>query len=203
MHAHSLTPHEAPQMAKNNLRIVAVNSQNVSDRLILCWGHLDGWATLEVVKRCRRWLEETNTVFTPTTFIAYRGEGPAGMIEFVPQRLLRTVRLCPCRVDEKTGEVESRYVLEQDFDNYLFISCLFVSKNHQGKGVGRTLLNHFLKSDVIGDFEGALVYVTERDESWNRHIHWPAGPKEFYLKAGFVVSRTLKNPAGYILSYRK
>lgn len=197
------TLHGVMQMTKSDLEVVALDSEIISDRLSLCWGHLDDWRNLEIVKRCRKWLEEVNAVFAPTTFIAYTGEAPVGIIEFVPQRLLKTVRLCPCRVDEKNREVESRYALGEGFENYLFISCLFVNKNHQGKGVGRALLNHFLKSDVFGDFDGASVYAKERDEDWDKHIHWPAGPKEFYLKAGFTISRVLENPSGYLLSCRK
>lgn len=195
--------HGVMQMTKSDLEVVAIDSEIISDRLSLCWGHLDDWRNLEIVKRCRKWLEEANAVFAPTTFIAYTCEAPVGIIEFVPQRLLKTVGLCPCRVDEKNREVASRYALGEDFENYLFISCLFVSKNHQGKGVGRALLNHFLKSDVFRDSDGASVYAKERDEGWDRHIHWPAGPKEFYLKAGFTILRVLENPAGYLLSCRK
>jgi len=123
------------------------------------------------------------------------------MIEFLPQRLLGRLGLCPCRVDTEHGETEDRYVLGKDFGDYLLISCLFVNKDNQGKGVGRTLLSHFLSSKVFEDSDGASVYVTERDESWDSYIHWPAGPKEFYLKVGFTIEKTLDNPAGYLLYY--
>lgn len=190
-------------MVENHLEIGTMNSGNISDRLKLCWGHLNNWKNLEVVKKSRDWLVETNAVFAPTTFIAYKRGVPIGMIEIVPLRLLKSVRLCPCRVDERKGEVEERYILREDSDNCLFISCLLVNKDQQGKGVGRALLNHFLNSEVLEDYDGALVYVTKRDERWDKHIHWPAGPKEFYLKAGFTTLKTLENPAGCLLSYRR
>jgi ribosomal protein S18 acetylase RimI-like enzyme len=79
---------------------------------------------------------------------------------------------------------------------------LWVHKDYQGKGVGRTLLRHFLRSEVFKHSGGALVYVTRRDSRWEEHIHWPAGPKEFYLKAGFTVEKTLDRPVGYLLGYK-
>ena len=91
---------------------------------------------------------------------------------------------------------------EKGFENYLFISCLWVGKDHQGKGVGKALLSHFLNSQAFKESEGALVYVARRDEGWEKYIYWPAGPAEFYLKAGFAIEKTLINPTGHILSYR-
>ena len=190
-------------MNEDQLKVVAIDPERISDRLELCWGHLDDWRNLGIVKRCRRWLEGTNAVFTPTTFVAYKGEEAVGMIEFVPNRLLKTVRLCPCRINEESGEVEDRYILGPHFENHLFISCLLVSKDSRGQGFGKALLNHLLSSEVFQDSDGALVYVTKRDEEWASHIHWPAGPKEFYLKAGFAVLKSMKNPKGYILIYAK
>lgn len=190
-------------MNENQLKVAAIDREKISDRLGLCWAHLDDWENLGIVKRCRRWLEESNAVFTPTTFVAYKGGDAVGMIEFMPHRLLKSVRLCPCRVNEQSGEVEDRYVLGPDFENYLFISCLFVSKDSRGQGVGKTLLNHLLSSEVFQDSDGAFVYVTKRDEEWAGHIHWPTGPKEFYLKAGFAVLKSMENPKGCILIYRE
>jgi len=189
-------------MLKKNLRMIAMDSCNIFDRLRLCWSHLDNWESLEIVKKCKTWLEEENAMFSPTTFIVYEDGLPLGMIEFVPLKLLRKVKLCPCRADVENNEVEERYILGKEFDNYLFISCFLVSKDHQGKGVGKALLKHFLNSEVFEKSEGALVYVTERDEIWSGHIHWPAGSKEFYIKAGFSISKTLRNPKGYILSIK-
>jgi len=190
-------------MQRKNLKIVALDSKNISDRLKLCWSHLDHWESLEIVKDCEKWLEEANALFSPTTFIVYDDRLPRGMIEFVPIRLLGRVKLCPCRTDVKNNEVEERYILGKQFDNYLFISCFLINKDHQGKGVGKTLLNHFLNSEIFKKSEGALVYVTERDETWSGHIHWPAGPKEFYIKAGFSISKAMRNPKGYILSIKR
>jgi GNAT superfamily N-acetyltransferase len=172
------------------------------DRLRLCWGHLDDWRNLEIVHESKKWLEKTNTIFTPTTFIAYKNGLSVGMMEFIPHRLLNRLGLCPCRVDEKNNETAERYVLSEEFQNYLFISCFLVGKEHQHKGVGKALLNRFLNSGMFENSDGALVYVTPGDENWAPHIHWPAGPKEFYLKAGFLIERTLNDPKGYLLSYR-
>jgi len=186
-----------------NIKVVAINPDNILDRLKLCWGHQHDWVHQEIVQKSKKWLEKTNTFFTPTTFIAYESEMPIGMIEFVPQKLLKKLGLCPCRVDAKNKETEGRYILGKEYDNFLFISCLFVNKNHQGKGVGKTLLNHFLNSKVFEDSDGALVYVAKRSESWDKFIYWPAGPKEFYLKAGFVAEKRLDDPIGYLLCYKK
>jgi GNAT superfamily N-acetyltransferase len=185
-----------------NVEIVAINRNNILDRIKLCWGHLDNWKNLEVVQKSEYWIQKLNTVFAPTTFIAYINKVPVGMIEFVPQKLLKQFGLCPCRVDRDHGEVEDRYLLEKKPENYLFISCLLVNKNNQGKGVGKALLNHLLNSKIFKNFDGARVYVTERVEDWDSHIHWPTGPKEFYLKRGFVVEKVMDNPAGYMLFYK-
>lgn len=194
---------ECHEMLKGNLKMIAMDSSNTFDRLKLCWSHLDNWENLEIVAKCKKWLEETNTRFSPTTFIVYKDGLSLGMIEFVPLKLLKRVKLCPCRADVENNEVEERYILGKEFDNYLFVSCFLVNKDHQGKGVGKTLLNYFLNSEVFEKFEGALVYVTERDETWSGHIHWPAEPKEFYIRAGFSISKAMGNSKGYILVYKR
>ncbi|MCZ2856484.1 MAG: GNAT family N-acetyltransferase [Candidatus Bathyarchaeota archaeon] len=190
-------------MEQNNIEVMAINPGNIFDRLRLCWGHLDDWKNLKIVQKSKEWLDETAALFKPTTFTAYEDGVPVGMIEFLPQKSLRKLGLCPCRVDPESKETPERYSLGEEFENYLFISCLLVSKENQRKGIGRTLLTHLLESEVIKDFNGVLVYVTKRDETWDKHIHWPAGPKEFYLKMGFVVEKTLDDPAGYLLCYGK
>jgi len=184
-----------------NVEVLAINANSLSDRLRLCWGHLEDWKRLEIVKESEKWLEETSRQFAPTTLIAYTSGAPVGMIEFIPYRLMRTAGLCPCRTNPER-KMKSRYILRSEFNDYLFISCLWVHKDHQGKGVGKTLLHHFLASEVFKNSSGALVYVTQRDPRWEEHIHWPAGPKGFYLKAGFTVEKTLVKPAGYLLSRR-
>jgi len=187
---------------KHEIEVRAISSGNILDRIKLCWGHLDNWKNLEIVRKSKAWLEKTNTLFTPTTFIAYVTKAPVGMIEFISQKLMKTVGLCPCRVNPEKNEIESRYILGREFENCLFISCLWVSKDYQGKGVGRVLLNYFLNSEVFKSSKGALVYVTEREDKWDKHIHWPAGPKEFYLKTGFMIKKTLDKPVGYLLFYK-
>jgi len=183
-----------------SVNFLPISAANIVDRLRLCWGHLNGWTDLGIVHASKRWLESANTHFSPTTFIAYKSETAVGMIESVPQKLLK-LGLCPCRIDAKSGEIESRYLLGDEYENHLFISCLSVDKESQGKGVGKALLRHFLRSKAFAEAGGATVYVRERDESWDKFIHWPAGPKEFYLKAGFIIKKTLANPTGYLLCY--
>ena len=185
-----------------DVRVVAISSNNIWDRVKLCCGHLKDWRRLEIVQKSKEWLEKTNALFTPTTFIAYIRGTPVGMIEFIPQKLMKRVGLCPCRANPEKNEVENRYILGEEFENCLFISCLWVNGHHQGKGVGKTLLTHFLNREAFQNSDGVLVYVTKRDEGWGKYIHWPAGPKEFYLKFGFTIKKTLDNPVGYLLYYR-
>ena len=173
------------------------------DRLWLCWGHLNSWNNVPVVRRSKDWLQHANSLFAPTTFIAYINKTPAGMIGLISHRLLKELGLCPCRIDKENQETEDRYTLGKEFDDCIFISCLSVSKNQQGKGVGKTLLKHLLESQALRGYRGALVYARERDQSWEEYIHWPAGPKEFYVKAGFSIAKTLENPVGCILHYSR
>ena len=180
-----------------------MDSSNIGDRLKLCWGHLSDWEKLTVVNRSRRWLEETNRVFSPTTFIAYVSDAAVCMIEFLPLGLAASVNLCPCRMDAENHEVVERYVMGPEYSDHLFICCLMVRGKNQGKGVGTMLLNHFLASRVFAEHGGVLVYVMERDPSWESFIHWPAGPREFYEKRGFRQVKTLENPRGYLLSIPK
>jgi hypothetical protein len=42
---------EIKQMIENKLEIKAMNRDNIFDRLKLCWGHLDNWRNLEIVKK--------------------------------------------------------------------------------------------------------------------------------------------------------
>lgn len=190
-------------MTDSAIQVAGLRSSNISDRLWLCWGHLSDWRNIPVVQRSNKWLQQANSLFAPTTFIAYVGKTPAGMIEFMPNRLLKELGLCPCRVDKENQETEDRYILGKEFDDCIFISCLSVSKNQQGNGVGKTLLRHLLESKAFRGYRGALVYAREKDPSWEKFIHWPAGPKEFYVKAGFSIAKALENPAGHILYYMR
>ena len=121
-----------------NLKVVPMTPGNILDRLGICWGHLKDWKTLEIVQKSQEWLEKANASFTPTTFIAHMDKMPVGLIEFTPLRLMKTLGLIPCRRDLEKGEVESRYIPEEDYGNCLFISCLWVRKDCRGKGVGRS-----------------------------------------------------------------
>lgn len=193
---------EKRSVMERKAKVVPMTANNIADRLKLCWGHLDDWEKMEITQKSRRWLEKTNSLFSPTTFIAYLDEVPIGFIEFLPQKLMRKLKLCPCRVDIKNRETEDRYILDKENEDFLFISCLFVAKNHQGKGVGKLLLNYLINSNVFSRFDSVSAYARERDESWDKHIHWPAGSKEFYLKAGFQIEKTLEAPKSCLLSYR-
>jgi ribosomal protein S18 acetylase RimI-like enzyme len=186
-----------------DFKIVPIDAKNILDRIRLCWGHIDNWKDSKIVQESKEWLEKSNSVFKPTTFISYVDNTVVGIIEFLPQRLMKQLGLCPCRANPEQGKIEKRYSLGKDFDNYLFISCLYVSKEHQGKGVGKALLNHLLSSKVFRDSDGVTVYVAERDKSWESYISWPTGSKEFYLKSGFAVEKNLESPKGYVLSYSK
>lgn len=152
-------------------------------------GHLADWRNLEIVQKSKEWLEKANALFTPTTFIAYKSGVPVGMIEFVPLKLLNKLGLCPCRVDVTNKGTAERYILGGKFENYLFISCFFVSKDHQHKGVGKALLTHFLNSEVLKNFDGAVVYVTRRDQTWGRHFTGPQNPRSFILKRDLSLKR--------------
>lgn len=184
-----------------NVEVAAINSSNIPDRIKLCWGHLDDWKNQKIVHKSKIWLENANALSAPTTYIAYDNKTPVGFIEFTPQKLMRKLKLCPCRVDAEHNETEDRYLMGKAFENYLFISCLFVKKESQGKGIGTLLLNHLLNSNAFRNSGGALVYVAQRNVDWENYIHWPAGPKEFYFKAGFVIEKTLNNPTGCLLCY--
>jgi GNAT superfamily N-acetyltransferase len=184
-----------------NIKVIATNSDNILDRIQLCWGHLDDWKNQKIVQKTKIWLEKANALSAPTSYIAYDNKTPVGFVEFIPQKLMKKLGLCPCRIDIENSETEDRYILGKAFENYLFISCFFVKKESQNKGIGTFLLNHLLNSNVFRNSDGALVYVAEKNVNWENYIYWPAGPKEFYFKAGFVIKKTLNNPTGYLLSY--
>lgn len=187
-------------MGGNDLDVIALSPTHISDRLEICFGHLDDWQNLEIVQNNKRWLAKAAKDFSPTTFIAYKGGVPAGMVEFVPRNLIPKVGFCPCRADET--EMRELLALEDGYEKHLFLTCLWVPGRYQGEGIGKALLDHFLKSQLFNGYEGALVFTRNRDRRWPKEIHWPAGPAEFYLKNGFDVLRTLSDPPGRILLNR-
>jgi hypothetical protein len=173
---------------------------NLNDRLQVCWGHLENWENHELVKESRAWLEKVNAAFSPTTFIAYKGNTPIGIIEFMPRDMLHDQDFCPCR-KRKGGNGAVLPSLGTDYRDYLFITCLWVPGANQREGVGKALLMQLLDSQTFKHFRGALVFVADRDDKWPDAIHWPAGPREFYERAGFVVAKRLDEPAGHLLKY--
>ncbi len=171
---------------------------NLNDRLEVCWSHLGKWEDHELARESRDWLVAANAKFSPSTFIAYQGNQPAGMIEFMPRDMLEEQDLCPCR-QRKGGTGDVLPSLGMDFRDYLFITCLWVPTQFQGRGIGKALLGHLLDSQTFKHFRGALVYVADRDPTWPDAIHWPAGPKEFYEEAGFTTAKRVEEPSGYLM----
>ncbi|MGC9467950.1 MAG: GNAT family N-acetyltransferase [Anaerolineae bacterium] len=191
-------------MTEEDIRIEPLDAVGLDARLGLCWGHLTGWAELPIVDRSRRWLKQANARFSPTTFVASRGETPAGMIEFLPLSLLPESGLCPCRGGPETyPSVSKAKNLAAAYPGHLFITCLWVLPDHQGHGIGTALLRHLLDSEVARRFEGILVYVSERGESWEEHIHWPSGPMALYVRAGFTLVKPIESPSGHLLRYKR
>jgi ribosomal protein S18 acetylase RimI-like enzyme len=184
-------------MGGNDLEIVALSPTHISDRLEICFGHLDDWQSLEVVQGNKRWLAKANKEFGPTTLIAYKGGVPAGMIEFVPRSLIPKVGFCPCRSQET--DMKELLALDDGYDKHLFITCLWVPGRYQREGIGRALLSQLLLSQLFNGYEGALVFSKDRDSRWPKEIHWPAGPAEFYIDNGFDVLRVLSDPPGRML----
>jgi hypothetical protein len=173
---------------------------NMRDRLHVCWSHLDDWENNAIIADNRAWLEKVNDMFSPSTFIAYQGDAPIGIIEFMPRDMLHHEDFCPCR-RRKGGEGAVLPSLGTDYRDYLFITCLWVPRPNQHKGVGNALLMHLLDSEVFRHFRGALVFVADRDPAWPDSVHWPAGPREFYERARFEVVKRLEQPAGYLMKY--
>lgn len=184
-------------MGGNELEIIALSPTHISDRLEICFGHLDDWQKLEIVQGSKKWLARANKKFGPTTLIAYKAGVPAGMIEFVPRSLIPTIGFCPCRADET--EMRELVALGDGYEKYLFVTCLWVPGRYQGEGIGKALLDGFLGSQLFNGYEGSLVFTRERDKRWPNEIHWPAGPAEFYLASGFDILRVLSDPPGHIL----
>lgn len=185
------------------LNITALSERHIKKRLELCWGKEEEWKNLEVIEGCRRWLKKVNNRLKTSTFLAYENGKAIGMVEFIPYKMLTELGLPPCRTDVDANEVPERYLLDNNYSQYLFISCLWVDKEHQGRGVGGGLLNHLQSSEILEEYNGLLVYTRKKDDSWDNHISWPTGPKEFYQKYGFNIIKKLENPAGYILEYQK
>lgn len=188
-------------MKPEELHVVPIRPGNFSDRLQVCWSHLEGWESHELVKESRQWLESVNSQFTPTTFIAYDGTTPVGMIEFMPRDMLHVQDFCPCR-KRKAGDGRVLPRLGTDYMDYLFITCLWVPATWQHQGVGNSLLIHLLDSQVFKHFRGMLVFASARDPKWPESVHWPAGPREFYERRGFQPVKEIEDPAGCLLQYK-
>ena len=185
-------------MLRNDLRIMPIGPGNLTDRLQVCWGHLERWENHELVRESREWLETVNARFSPSTFIAYDGNRPVGMIEFMPRDMLHDQDFCPCR-ERKGGNGSVLPSLGTDYRDYLFITCAWVPTQFQGNGVGKCLLQQLLDSQTFKHFRGALVFVADRDPAWPDGIHWPAGPREFYERAGFTAIKRIDAPAGHLM----
>ena len=185
-------------MLREKLRIMPIGPGNLNDRLEVCWSHLEDWQDHELARESREWLETVNSRFSPSTFIAYEGNQPVGMIEFMPRDMLHDQDFCPCR-KRKCGDGAVLPSLGTDYRDYLFITCLWVPTQYQHRGIGNSLLMQLLESQTFKHFRGALVFVADRDPAWPEAIHWPAGPREFYERAGFSVVKRLEEPPGHLL----
>jgi len=183
---------------RDELRIMPIGPGNLTDRLQVCWSHLENWENHELVTESKDWLETVNSRFSPSTFIAYRGTVPVGMIEFMPRDMLHDQDFCPCR-KRKGGGGSVLPSLGTDYRDYLFITCLYVPTQFQSQDIGNSLLMHLLDSQTFKHFRGALVFAADRDPAWPDAIHWPAGPREFYERAGFEVAKRTDKPAGHLM----
>jgi len=45
-----------------NVKVLAINAENISDRLKLCWGHFKDWQHLEIVQKSKEWLEKNECI---------------------------------------------------------------------------------------------------------------------------------------------
>lgn len=47
-------------MTNDEIEIVPLDVTDLTPRLGLCWGHLDAWEHLDIVKRSGRWLKRVD-----------------------------------------------------------------------------------------------------------------------------------------------
>jgi len=134
----------------------------------------------------RRWFEEATRKYGVCGFVAYLNGRPAGLMEFLP------VQAVP-------------YPEERPKDT-MFILCAYVRKDSQKKGVGNSLIRHFmeyLETTPLAFFDGRKaaaieVYVPQVDPEWPSNIQFPTGSKEFYEKFGFQLKKELPKQKGYL-----
>ena len=151
-------------MLREKLRIMPIGPGNLNDRLEVCWRHLEDWQDHELARESREWLETVNSRFSPSTFIAYEGNQPVGMIEFMPRDMLHDQDFCPCR-KRKCGDGAVLPSLGTDYRDYLFITCLWVPTQYQHRGIGNSLLMQLLESQTFKHFADRLKVSDEKLES--------------------------------------
>ncbi len=186
-------------MKKTDITIELLTPKNIEDRLYLCWGHREDWKTLEIVQESRKWLKNVSAHSALITYIAYKEKTPVGMIEVVSVTSLKKFGLCSCRWEEGSNYPSKNEIerLTATYPRDIFLSCLWVKEGYQRQGVGSSLLGHFLTSELIKKAEGVLVYVHKPEATWDAHFHWPVGPRDLYLKRGFVSLQEINS--GYLL----
>lgn len=120
---------------------------------------------------------EASSKYGVCGFVAYLDNRPAGLIEFLP--------------------VDAVPYPERKPKETMFILCVDVRRDSQGKGVGRELLSHlihYLAITPIRYFDGKKtraveVYVPQPNPKWPDYIQFPTGSKEFYEKFGFKLKK--------------
>lgn len=189
-------------MTDGAIEVRPISTERIEDRLELCWGPAEDREQREAIDDSRTWLENVNRAFSPTTFLAYRHDDPVGMIEFVPASLIDQFGLVPCRTAPEHACWRSDPVPDDVHENSIFLACLWVRPDVQGEGVGRSLLERLLDSEVIRDYDGVYTYVTERDADVvdpDEGIWWPTGPRAFYESFGFEAVRNREDSPCVVL----
>jgi len=132
------------------------------------------------------WFRRASGKYGVCGFVAYLNDRPVGLVEFLP------VDAVPYPEDRPRETI--------------FILCVYVRKDSQGKGVGRELLSQlirYLATTPIGYFggkktRGIEVYVPQPDPKGPAYIQFPTGNKEFYEKFGFKLKKALPKQKGYL-----
>lgn len=132
------------------------------------------------------WFRKASGKYGVCGLVAYLGNRPAGLIEFLP--------------------VDAVPYPEERPKETMIILCAYVRKGSQKRGVGRELLNkliQYLTLTPIRYFgekktKAIEVYVPKLDPKWPSYIQFPTGSREFYEKFGFKLKKELLPQEGYL-----